>query len=97
MCAVQSVLNEPRFKFETEAAKTAYRLASMLVQNKDIHKGRIIQFANVLEENPSPRKSEDLLCHHSQNSETKARKDVGKIPQSENFGAVSFGLEKVSE
>ena len=51
MCAVQSVLNEPRFKFETEAAKTAYRLASVLVQNKDVHKGRIIQFANILEEN----------------------------------------------
>ena len=43
MCAVQSVLNEPRFKFETEAAKTAYRLASVL----DVHKGRIIQFANM--------------------------------------------------
>ena len=39
------------------------------------------------------RKSEDLLCHHSESSETKARKDVGKIPQSENFRAVSFGLE----
>ena len=50
MYAVESVLSEPRFKFETQAAKTAYRLASVFVQSKDVHQHRIIRFANILEE-----------------------------------------------
>ena len=47
MCAVESVLSEPRFKFETQAAKTAYQLASVFVQSKDIYQDSIIRFANV--------------------------------------------------
>ena len=50
MCAVESVLNEPRFKFETQAAKTAYQLASVVLQSRDVHQDRIIRFANALEE-----------------------------------------------
>ena len=48
--AVESVLSEPRFKFETQAAKTAYQLTSVFVQSKDVHQHRIIRFANILEE-----------------------------------------------
>ena len=50
MCAVESVLNEPRFKFETQAAITAYQLASVVLQSRDVHQDRIIRFANALEE-----------------------------------------------
>ena len=50
MCAVKSVLNEPRFEFETQATKTAYQLASVFLQSRDVHQDRIIRFANALEE-----------------------------------------------
>ena len=50
MCAVESVLSEPRFKFDTPTAKTAYQLVSVIVQGKDAHQDHIIRFANTLEE-----------------------------------------------
>ena len=50
MYTVESVLNEPCFKFETQAAKTAYQLASVFLQSKDVHQDRIIRVANAWEE-----------------------------------------------
>jgi len=43
------------------------------------------------------RKLEDLLYHYSQNPQTKASKNVGTVPQSENITGVSFKMENVFE
>jgi len=50
MSAVESVLIEPRFKFETPAAKASYQLASLLTETKDSQQEHIKHFSSVLEE-----------------------------------------------
>ena len=37
MCAVESILKEPRFKLENEAAKTAYQLACVILEHYSIY------------------------------------------------------------
>ena len=39
MYAVESILKEPRFKFENEAAKAVYHLACVFLESKEAHRG----------------------------------------------------------
>ena len=50
MYAVESILKEPRFKLENEAAKTAYQLACVILESKDAYQESIIRFTNAFEE-----------------------------------------------
>ena len=50
MYAVESILKEPRFKVENEAAKTAYQLACVILESKDAYQESIIRFTNAFEE-----------------------------------------------
>jgi len=61
MSAVESVLTEPRFKFETPAVQTTYQLVSVLADRKDSQQERIIHFFQYI-----GRKAEDLFHHHTQ-------------------------------
>ena len=48
--AVESILNEPRFQFDTPAARRAYKLATIFVEKSTVYKESIVDFARVLEE-----------------------------------------------
>ena len=50
MYAVESILKEPRFMLENEAAKTVYHLACVFLESKNAHQASIIRFTNALEE-----------------------------------------------